>query len=90
VDGVEAFGTLQREKFDIIVTDGEMPRMGGFELTAKVRADKKLGELPVIIVTALGSAEDRDRGIEAGANAYIVKSSFDQNNLIDIMRKLIA
>ena len=90
VDGVEAFGALQREKFDIIVTDGEMPRMDGFVLTAKVRADRKLADLPVIIVTALGSAEDRDRGIEAGANAYIVKSTFDQNNLIDIMRKLIA
>ena len=90
VDGVEAFGTLQRGKFDILVTDGEMPRMGGFELTAKIRTDRRLGELPVIIVTALGSTEDRDRGIEAGANAYIVKSTFDQNNLIDIMRKLIA
>ena len=90
VDGVEAFGVLQREKFDILVTDGEMPRMDGFVLTAKVRADRKLADLPVIIVTALGSAEDRDRGIEAGANAYIVKSTFDQNNLIDIMRKLIA
>lgn len=90
VDGVEAFGALQRGKFDILVTDGEMPRMGGFELTAKIRADRRFGELPVVIVTALGSAADRDRGIEAGANAYIVKSTFDQNNLIDIMRKLIA
>ncbi len=90
VDGVEAFGALQREKFDLLVTDGEMPRMDGFVLTGKVRADRKLADLPVIIVTALGSTEDRDRGIEAGANAYIVKSTFDQNNLIDIMRKLIA
>ncbi|MEA3211649.1 MAG: two-component system, chemotaxis family, sensor kinase CheA [Chthoniobacter sp.] len=90
VDGVEAFTTLQTGDFDLLVSDGEMPRMGGFELTAKVRADKKFSELPVIIVTALGSREDRERGIDAGANAYIVKSAFDQSNLIEIIRKLIA
>ena len=90
VDGVEALATLRRESFDILVSDVEMPRMSGFELTTKVRADGRLGELPVVLVTALGSREDRDRGIEAGANAYIVKSSFDQNNLIEIVRSLIA
>jgi len=63
--------------------------MSGFELTAKIRGDKKLGELPVVLVTALESREDRERGIDAGANAYIVKSSFDQSNLLEVVRRLI-
>ncbi|MDP1952384.1 MAG: response regulator, partial [Betaproteobacteria bacterium] len=61
----------------------------GFDLTAKVRADKQLAELPVVLVTALESREHRERGIDAGANAYIVKSSFDQSNLLEVVRRLI-
>jgi two-component system chemotaxis sensor kinase CheA len=63
--------------------------MNGFELTKKIRDDKKMAELPVVLVTALESREDRERGIEVGATAYIVKSSFDQSNLLDVVRKLI-
>jgi two-component system chemotaxis sensor kinase CheA len=63
--------------------------MSGFELTARVRKDKKLGELPVVLVTALESREDRERGIDVGANAYIVKSSFDQSNLLEVIKRLI-
>lgn len=88
VDGVEAFTTLRTEAFDLVVSDIEMPRMNGFDLTAKIRTDKKLSELPVILVTALESREDRERGIDVGANAYIVKSSFDQNNLLEVIRRL--
>ena len=66
-----------------------MPRMNGFELIMKIRNDKRLCELPVVLVTALGSREDRERGIEVGADAYIVKSSFDQANLLEIIKKLI-
>jgi two-component system chemotaxis sensor kinase CheA len=60
----------------------------GFELTSRIRADPKLAELPVVLVTALESREHRERGIEAGANAYVVKSSFDQSNLLEIIRRL--
>ena len=66
-----------------------MPRMSGFELTTKIRADKELGELPVVLVTALESRPDRERGIEVGANAYIIKSSFDQSNLLDVIHRLL-
>jgi FOG: CheY-like receiver len=66
-----------------------MPRMNGFELTSKIRTDKKLSEMPVVIVTAMESREHRERGIEVGANAYIVKSSFDQSNLLDVISRLI-
>ncbi|MDD2734134.1 MAG: response regulator [Desulfuromonadaceae bacterium] len=89
VDGADGFTRLKSGTFDIVVSDVDMPRMNGFELTAKIRADGKYGNLPVVLVTALASKEDRERGIDSGANAYIVKSSFDQSNLLEVMRKLI-
>lgn len=89
VDGAEAFTLLRSEKFDVVISDVEMPRLNGFDLTARIRADRKLAELPVVLVTALESREDRERGIDVGANAYIVKSSFDQSNLLDAVRRLI-
>ncbi len=89
VDGVDAYTTLKTGTFDLVVSDVEMPRMDGFDLTAKVRADKQLSALPVVLVTALGSREHRERGIDVGANAYIVKSSFDQSNLLEVIGRLI-
>lgn len=89
VDGVDAYTTLKTGTFDLVVSDVEMPRMDGFDLTAKVRSDKQLGELPVVLVTALESREHRERGIDVGANAYIVKSSFDQSNLLEVIGRLI-
>jgi two-component system chemotaxis sensor kinase CheA len=89
VDGMEAFTLLRTETFDLVVSDIEMPRLNGFDLTARIRADQKLAELPVVLVTALETREDRERGIDAGANAYLVKSSFDQSNLIEAVRRLI-
>ncbi|RJX29399.1 MAG: hybrid sensor histidine kinase/response regulator [Desulfarculus sp.] len=89
VDGMDAFAQVRSGEFDLVVSDVDMPRMNGFELTAKIRGDRKLGELPVVLVTALESREDRERGIEVGADAYIVKSSFDQSNLLDVIRKLL-
>jgi two-component system chemotaxis sensor kinase CheA len=88
VDGVDGLNQLRGGGFDAVVTDIEMPRMNGFDLTAMIRADKKLSEVPVILVTALQSREDRERGMDVGANAYIVKSSFDQSNLLDVMGRL--
>jgi two-component system chemotaxis sensor kinase CheA len=89
VDGADALAQVRSNEFDLVVSDVDMPRMNGFELTAKIRADKKLGEMPVVLVTALESREDRERGIDAGANAYIVKSSFDQSNLMEIVRRFL-
>ncbi len=89
VDGAEAFAALRAESFDLLVSDVEMPRLNGFDLTARVRADRKLSELPVILVTALETREDRERGIDVGANAYLVKSSFDQSNLLEAVRRLL-
>jgi two-component system chemotaxis sensor kinase CheA len=89
VDGVEAFTRLKTEGFDAIVSDVEMPRMNGFDLVAKVRADKGLGATPVVLVTALDSTRDRERGVEVGADAYIVKSSFDQSDLLLALERLL-
>jgi two-component system chemotaxis sensor kinase CheA len=90
VDGIDAYTALRTATFDLVVSDVEMPRMDGFDLAAKIRADRNLAELPIVLVTALESREHRERGIEVGANAYIVKSSFDQSNLLEVVRRLIS
>lgn len=89
VDGIDALMMLKSQEFDMVVSDIDMPRMDGFDLTSKIRSDRKLSELPVVMVTGLESREDKERGIEVGANAYIVKSSFDQSNLLDVVRRLV-
>lgn len=88
VDGVEALAELRNGKFDAVVSDVEMPRMDGFSLTANIRSNKLFSDLPVILVTALDSREHKERGVEVGANAYIVKSNFEQSNLLDVLRSL--
>jgi two-component system chemotaxis sensor kinase CheA len=88
VDGIEAWTVLKAEAIDLVVSDVDMPRMDGFELTARIRSDRALADLPVVLVTALESREDKERGIEVGANAYVIKSSFDQTNLLEIIRRL--
>lgn len=89
VDGLDAWNSLTAEPFDLLVSDIEMPGMGGFDLTAKIRGDRALSALPVILITSLGSPADRERGVDVGANAYIVKDSFDQSNLLRIVGHLI-
>jgi len=90
VDGVDGYTLLKTGAFDLVVADVEMPRMDGFGLTAQIRAEKQFAGLPVVLVTALESREHRERGIDVGANAYIVKSSFDQSNLLEVIRRLIG
>jgi two-component system chemotaxis sensor kinase CheA len=89
VDGAEALTKIRAGDFDIIVSDVDMPKMNGFELTLKIKSDKKLSEIPVVLVTSLESRDDRERGIEVGADAYLIKSSFDQTSLLEIIKKLI-
>jgi two-component system chemotaxis sensor kinase CheA len=89
VDGVDAWTSLQADGADLVVSDIQMPRMDGFDLTAKIRSDERFKHLPVVLVTSLESAADRERGIEVGADAYIGKSGFDQEQLLDVIRRLI-
>lgn len=89
VDGVDALTKLREDSFDLLVSDVEMPRMNGFELTRSLRDDEHLHELPVILVTGLETQEDKERGFDAGANAYLVKSGFDQSNLLETIGRLL-
>lgn len=88
-DGQEAITYLMTNKVDALVSDIEMPRLNGFELTRKVRSDDKYRDLPIVLVTSLSSREDMEKGIEAGANSYIIKSQFDQSVLIETIKSLI-
>ncbi len=88
-DGVDAWELMQKAHFDIVITDVNMPRMDGFELTRKVRTDARLKDTPVVLVTSLASPEDREKGITAGADAHIIKSMFEQEKLLDTIRSLI-
>jgi two-component system chemotaxis sensor kinase CheA len=88
-DGLDALARLQQRTFAAVISDVDMPRMNGFDLTARIRAERQLAGLPVVLVTALDSRADRERGLEVGANAYLVKSSFDQSNLLGVLRRLL-
>lgn len=88
-DGAEALSRLQEQGCDVLVSDVDMPALDGVELTKRVRAHPGLRDLPVILVTSLDSAEDRERGLEAGADAYVVKSSFDQDQLLRTIQELV-
>ncbi|MFW5735056.1 MAG: response regulator, partial [Oceanidesulfovibrio sp.] len=89
VDGMEGYAVLRSTPLDIVVSDVEMPRLDGFGLTEKIRADARLADMPVVLVTSLDSREHRERGLNVGANAYIVKSKFDQSNLLEVIHTLI-
>lgn len=89
VDGLDGFNKLQTQHFDAVVSDVQMPHLDGLGLTARIRQHREYTELPVILVTTLASDEDRKRGADAGANAYITKSSFNQEMLLDTLERLI-
>jgi two-component system chemotaxis sensor kinase CheA len=89
IDGIEAVTYLRSNGCDLVVSDIQMPRMNGFELTQTVKSSDDLGHLPLILVTSLESQDDRERGLEAGADAYIVKSAFDQDDLLATIRQLL-
>ena len=89
-DGQEALSAIAAGGVpDLIVSDVVMPRLDGFGLTQRIKEDPHTADIPVILVTSLDSPEDKARGIEVGADAYITKSSFDQNNLLETIEQLI-
>lgn len=88
-DGAAALDALRSHDIDVVVSDIEMPRLDGFALTAEIRRDEKLQQLPVILVTSLEAREHRERGVAVGADAYIVKSGFDQGQLLDTIGRLL-
>lgn len=90
VNGAEALTFLDKTPVDAVVSDVEMPIVDGFTLTERLRASEAFADLPVILVTSLDTPDFRRRGLDAGADAYIVKGGFDQTNLIETLRKLIS
>jgi two-component system sensor histidine kinase and response regulator WspE len=90
VDGVDGWNKVRAEAFDLLVSDIDMPRMTGLQLVTAVRGDNKLRDLPVVIVSYKEREEDRLRGLEVGANAYLTKSSFHDNRFIEAVEDLIG
>ncbi|OGU06527.1 MAG: hypothetical protein A2075_08240 [Geobacteraceae bacterium GWC2_58_44] len=89
-DGEDAWEKSRNTRFDLVITDVEMPRLDGFSLTERLRADPGYRGVPVIIVTSREKDEDKKRGIAVGANAYIAKGAFDQSNLLETVRSLVG
>ncbi len=89
VDGLDGWHKLRTRQFDAVVSDIQMPNLDGLGLTAKIREHKEYSELPIILVTSLAKDDDKRRGAEAGANAYITKSSFNQELLLETVERLI-
>jgi len=89
-DGQHALTQLAEERPDLVVTDIEMPRMDGFELTEAIRAHPTLANIPVLIVSSRSSEADRQRGLDAGADGYIIKSAFDESSLLGAVHRLLG
>ncbi len=87
-DGIEALEQLGREHIDVILSDVQMPRMDGYELTKAVRDTDRTRRIPVILMSSLGAPEERERGLRAGADAYIAKRYFDQDILLATLARM--
>lgn len=90
VSAEEGIEKLEAASYDLVVSDIQMPGMDGFEFTEWIGADDRFKELPVVIVTSLASDEDKRRGIEVGARAYIVKGTFEHNQLLNSVKSLVG
>lgn len=88
-DGENALEKTSEVLYDLVVTDIEMPRLDGFSLCERLRKDERYKMVPIIIVSSRDKPEDKRRGIEVGADAYIVKGHFDQSNLLDTVQNLL-
>lgn len=90
VDGLAAINMLEENQYDLVITDVQMPRMDGFTLTATLKKDDRFSHLPVIIVTSLESEAEKTQGLQAGADAFLLKKSFNQELLIQTIKTLIG
>jgi chemotaxis protein histidine kinase CheA len=90
VDGLDALDRITGTHYDLIVSDIEMPRMDGFELCRTLKKKEGYTDIPFVMVTALQKEEDKRRGMEVGAAAYIVKSAFKQTGLLDTIERLVG
>jgi two-component system chemotaxis sensor kinase CheA len=89
-DGIEALALLAEQPSDLVLTDVEMPRMDGFGLTEAIRAHPTLSNIPVLVLTSRATDVDRQRGLDAGADGYIIKSAFDERGLLSAIERLLG
>lgn len=89
VDGADGFQQLRTGSFQAVVSDVEMPQQNGIEMTQRIRQLPEYQALPIILVTTLAGASDRQRALAAGASAYLTKGNFDQSLLLDTLKELI-
>lgn len=90
VDGMDGWNALRQTPFDLVVSDVDMPRLDGIELVRRIRQDPSLKALPVMILSYKDREDDRQRGLEAGADYYLTKGSFQSDALIDAVIDLIG
>ena len=90
VDGMDGWNAVQKVKYDLVVSDVDMPRMNGIEFVRKMRADRRYETLPVVIVSYKDREEDRIAGLEAGASAYLTKGSFQDQSFLQTIADLIG
>jgi two-component system sensor histidine kinase and response regulator WspE len=90
VDGLAGWNSVRTQSFDLIISDIDMPRMNGFELVENIRGHDRLKSLPVIIVSYKDSEENRLKGLQAGANYYLTKSSFQDDSFINAVVDLVG
>ena len=90
VDGLDGAARLRGEPVDLVLSDVEMPGMDGFTLTRTLRGTRGWEDVPVVIMTSRGDVADQRAGLDAGASAYLLKSEFDQAELIDTVRRLLG
>ena len=88
-DGEEALAKAQREKPDLIILDVMMPRLDGYETCRRLKSDPGTRDIPVLLLTARGRDEDRQRGVESGADDYITKP-FSPNKLINRVSDILG
>ncbi len=89
VDGMEAWERLREIQPDVVISDVEMPRMNGLELAARIKGDEQTRRIPVILLTSLGKPQQQEAGLKAGADAYLVKSRFEQGELLRVIRSVV-
>jgi len=90
VDGMDAWNVLRAESFDLVITDIDMPRMDGIELVTRIKREARLQQVPVMVVSYKDREQDRQRGLQAGADYYLAKGSFQDAALLDAVQDLIG
>jgi two-component system chemotaxis sensor kinase CheA len=90
VDGADAWAKVQQQRYDCVVSDIEMPNMNGWDLCARVKREPRFAETPFVLITSLSKDAERRRGLELGADAYMVKGLFNEQELLDTVERLIA